>query len=165
MAQIIPLAANAPETTPSVLKYEHPNPVVRTDAVYVLFTSLDETIAAAKVARGLAQTMGVPLTIVHVRAVPYPLAVDAPTGVSPAETEEFKKRLKAEGIEARVQVYLCRDAKKILAAAFKKHSLILIGGHDSWIGSATARLRRSLEATGHFVVLVDDGSNQEHSHA
>src|SRR5215471_14150496 len=58
MAQVIQLAPSTPVPTARVLALESArDAAVRTDAIYVLFTSIDETIAAAKVARDLAATM------------------------------------------------------------------------------------------------------------
>jgi hypothetical protein len=128
---------------------------VRTDAVSVLFTTEEETLAAAHVAAVLARAMAVPLTIVHCRAVPYPLPVDAPVGVCPAESEEFSRRLQSEGIDARVRVFLCRDRENVVPKAFRGHSLIVVGGSRRWWPTASERWRRRLEAAGHFVLFAD----------
>jgi hypothetical protein len=99
--------------------------------------------------------MGVPVTVVHFRTVPFALPVDEPTGVSPAETEAFLERLRAEGVNARVRVYLCRDERRAIPFAFKPHSLIVMSGQHRWWPTHAERWRRVLEAAGHFVVLVD----------
>src|SRR5262245_14478300 len=68
MAQVIQLAPASPVATARVLTGQ-PTPAVRTDAVYVFFTTVEDTLKAAGVARDLASSMGVPLTILHFRAV------------------------------------------------------------------------------------------------
>ena len=131
------------------------NPAVRTDSVYVLVTSIDETLVAVRAARSFADAMGVPVTVVHLRAVPFALPVDQPTGISPVETEAFMARLQAEGANARVRVHLCRDTRRAIPFAFRPHSLIMMGGRHGWWPTRSERSRRALEAAGHFVVLVD----------
>ena len=136
-------------------------PPVRTDAVHVVFTSLDETMAAVRVADGLAKAMTVPLKLVHFRTVPYAMSVDRPVGISPIETDAFLERVRAEGIELRARVYLCRHERRAIPMAFRCRSLVVIGGrHRRW-PTAEERLRHDLEAAGHYVVFVDTREHQE----
>jgi hypothetical protein len=130
-------------------------PLIRTDSVYIVFTTIDETLAAVRVAAELGKTMGVPLSLIHFRAVPYPLSVEAPAGLSPVETEAFMDRLRAEGIDVQVRVYLCRNERRVIPFAFKPHCLIVIGGRRNWWPTAADRWRQRLEVAGHFVLLVD----------
>ena len=102
--------------------------MIRTDAVNVLFTTVDETFAAVRVAAAIGGVMSAPLTLLDLRAVPYPLSVDAPVGPSPIETGGFVDRVQAEGISLRVRVYVCRDRDRALPMALRPHSLIVIGG-------------------------------------
>jgi hypothetical protein len=136
--------------------FERLVPVIRTDGVYVVFTTVEETLGAVRVAARLAQAMAAPLTVIHFRAVPYPLSIGAPAGVSPVETERFVGRLRAEGFDARVRVYLCRSERDAAAGAFKPHSLIVVAGRRSWWPTPAERWRRRLEAAGHFVVFVEE---------
>jgi len=151
MSEVIPLAQpvqKVPEFSGDLLP-------IRTDGVSVLFTTEEETLAAARVAAVLARAMAVPMTIVHCRAVPYPLSVDAPVGVSPAESDAFIRRLQSEGVDARVRVFLCRDRENVAPKAFRRHSLIVVGGRRRWWPTASERWRRRLEAAGHFVLFTD----------
>jgi hypothetical protein len=154
MSQVIQIPS-AVVRKPETESADRTSPAIRTETVYVVFTSIDETLAAARVAHRLAGAMGVPLTIIHFRAVPYALPVDEPTGVSPVETEAFVARLRAEGVNARVRVYLCRDKRQTIAYAFKPHSLIVMAGQHRWWPTLSERWCRTLEAAGHFVVFVD----------
>ena len=126
-----------------------------TDAVSVVYTGFEQTLQAARVGADLAKKMGVPLRVVHFRTVPRQLDVDRPDGLSPVETDEFVSRLAADGIPARVRVYLCRDEDKTLPYAFKPQSIVLIGGHNSWLPTRIERWRHALEDAGHFVLLVN----------
>ena len=154
MSQVIqmPIAVvEKPETDST----DRTSPAIRTETVYVVFTSIAETLAALRVAQRLAGAMAVPLTVIHVRTVPFALPVDKPTGVSPAETDAFVERLRTEGVNAQVRVYLCRDERRTIPFAFKPHSLIVMAGQHHWWPTHAERWRRALEAAGHFVMLVD----------
>jgi hypothetical protein len=138
---------------------------MRTDTVAVIYTSWDETLQAVHAGAQLAAKMGVPLRVIHFRTVPRQLDVDRPDGLSPIETEAFVARLAEDGIAAQVRVYLCRDETKTIPYAFRPQSLVVIGGHRSWLPTRAERLRHLLEAAGHFVVLVDPSELKEHVHA
>lgn len=159
MNQTIRLASAVSETPSGRLGQYHP--AVYTNAVYAVYTSREETLAAVRVAGGIAKAMGVPLTLVHFRTVPYPLPVNRPDGVSPIETDAFIARLHEEGLDTRVRLYLSRDAERAMLLAFKPHSLIVIAGQRSWWPKGSKRWRRKLEAAGHYVVFVD----RENTHA
>lgn len=151
MSEVIQLASGESGRAPS----GHGNPAVRTDGVSVLFTTEHDTVAAARVGAAIAGAMAVPLTVTHFRTVPYPLSVSAPDGISPVERDVFKQRLLVEGIDARVRVFLCRNKERVMPMAFRGHSLIVIGGRRRWWPTTAERLRRRLEAAGHFVLFVD----------
>jgi hypothetical protein len=146
---------------------EHPLAVTRepshvsigTNALYIVFTSIDGTLVALRIASDLAKALNVPLTLVHLRTVPYVLPLDAANGPSPVETEAFVRRVRdvgrEAGVDVRVCVYLCRDVQQVVPLAFKPQSLIVMAGKRSWWPTRTERWRRSLESAGHFVVFVD----------
>ena len=154
MSPIIPLASAAVETPGGPL-LERGAPGIHTDAVYVVHTSIDETLAAVRVACDFAKALDVPVTLIHFRTVSYALPVDAPCGISPVETEAVIERLRSEGLDIRVRVDLCRDENQAIPLAFTPHSLIVIAGQRRWWPTESARWRRMLEAAGHFVVFVD----------
>src|ERR1700730_751133 len=126
MSHVIKLASATTERPHGPL-LELSDRAIRTDAIYVIYTSIDDTLAAVRVAGDFAKALDVPLTRIHFRTVPYALPVDAPCGVSPVETEAFIGRLPAEGLDLRVRVCLCRDRRQAIPLAFTGHSLILIG--------------------------------------
>ena len=131
------------------------------DTVHMMFTIADETFAALRVASELGRAMAVPLTLIHIRAIPYPLPLEAPAGISPIETSEFMTRVRSEDIEVRMRVYLCRRVDPVIPMIFRSHSLIVIGGRRSWWRTTSRRLRKSLEAAGHFVVFVNARDHKE----
>jgi hypothetical protein len=168
MSQIIQLESARAEQ-PLAVTREHRHVAVGTNALYVVFTSIDETLAAMRIASELAMALSVPLTLVHTRTVPYVLPVDAPNGLSPVETDAFVHRIRDvgrdAGVDVRVCVYLCRTVRRVVPLAFKPHSLIVMAGQRSWWPTRTERWRRALEAAGHFVVFVDHAEQEERSHA
>jgi hypothetical protein len=153
MSEIIPLVSAIEQRVGRQAEAEAS--LIRTDSVYIVFTTIDETLAAVRVAAELGKAMAVPLTLIHFRAIPYPLSVDAPAGLSPVETDAFVERVRTEGIDVRVRVYLCRNERRAIPFAFKRHCLIVIGGHHHWWPTASERWRQRLEAAGHFVLFVD----------
>lgn|SRR5262249_27945717 len=165
MSEIIQLAP--PIERRIARQSEAHSPLIRTDSIYILFTTIEDTLAAVRVAAGLGKAMSVPLTLIHFRTVPYPLSVDAPTGLSPVETDGFMKRLRDEAIDIRLRVYLCRDERRVIPLGFKSHCLIVIGGRHGWWPTAAERWRQRLEAAGHFVLFVDasGASTRQHVNA
>jgi hypothetical protein len=134
---------------------------LRTSAVYVVYTSTDDTLAALRIAGGFAKALNVPLILIHYRAVPYPLAVDHPTGVSPIHSAHFLERLHIEEIDVVSRVYLCRDDRRAIGTALNTPSLVVVGGgRRRWWPTKAERWRRALETAGHYVIFVE-----EHSHA
>jgi hypothetical protein len=137
-------------------------PSIRTDRLYLLYTGIETTLTAAHVAAPFADALGVPLTVVHFRIVPYPLPVDAPTGVSPIQTDTFRRRLRNDGADARIRVFLCRDDRRAMPHALLAHSLVVLGGHRGWWPTRAERCRRALEAAGCFVIFIDTARGRAH---
>jgi hypothetical protein len=108
-------------------------------AVYVLHTTIDETLAALPVADALAKAMDAPLTLVHFQTVPG--------------TNAFVEQQKAAGTH--VRVLMCRRPFHGIPYAFKPRSLVVVAGQRSWLPVGSERWRRRLEDAGHFVVFVD----------
>lgn len=132
---------------------------VTTDRVYVLFTSIEETLAAVPVASRLAEALHSRLTVLHFRAIAFGAPLDSPSGVSPLETEDFRERLAEQASDAEVRVCICRDAQGALSSVLKGRSLVLLGRRRRWWPTAADRWRRTLEAAGHLVVVVDGATH------
>lgn len=132
--------------------------MARTDVLYVVCTSRDDTLAAARVAAVIAKAMGATVTLVHTCHVPDSLSPDTdaeePTG---PDAQDCLEQLRSEGIAARARVYMCRRGERLRAiqSAFRSRSLVVIGGRRSWWPTGAERLRRRLEGAGHLVLFVD----------
>jgi hypothetical protein len=154
MTKIIPLARPRTGGTTGGRPRREPAPPAQ-QRVYVLFTGLEETLGAIRVAKRLAAALAGRVTVVHFRQLDFGMPLEAPAGVSPAETDLFRDRLEAEDCDADVSVCLCRDARRALPTAIDQHSLVVIGGRHRWWPTPADRWRRTLEAAGHLVVFVD----------
>jgi hypothetical protein len=134
----------------------HPNASIRTTAVYVLFTSIDETSSAIRIARDLAQAMKASLMLVGLRASRYPRQpAPAEGGAADDTMKPFVECLRSEGVTIGARFYVCRDERQAIPFAFPPHSLIVVGGRHGWLPTRPERLRRALEASGHFVLFVN----------
>ncbi len=138
---------------------------LHSDGVYVVYTSPDETVAALRAACAFAGPIGIPVTLVHVWAVPYGQDIDARCGISPIETDAFADRLAADGLSARRRVYVCRDRTTALPFALRRRSLVFLGARHRWRLASAMRLRRALGTAGHLVVVVDSSHVMENTHA
>jgi hypothetical protein len=159
------------ETTPVTARdtdgprLEAPDRGIHTGTVYVVFTSIEETLHAVQAAAGFAKTLGLPVTVVHFQVVPYPLPVDCPAGRSPLESEEFRTRVEQLDLDLPLRTYLCRTERDAIPGAFRAHSLIIVSNRRRWGITRSSRWSRKLEAAGHFVVPVDAAERKESSHA
>jgi hypothetical protein len=154
MQEVIELGPQTPDVgglSPS----RHESWSIGSGDVYVIFTSLDETLRAIRVARRLARAMKSGVTVVHFRPIGFGAPLEEPTGQSPVETEAFKARLEAEDCDTRLRVCLCRDARQAIPSVLPAHSLIVIGGRHRWWPTRSDRWRRTLEARGYVVVFVN----------
>jgi hypothetical protein len=128
--------------------------------LYVLFTDLEATLRAVRVAERLAPAFGGRVTVVHFRPVDFGAPLDAPAGISPAESEAFRERLEEAGGEVDVTVCVCRDARRALPSVIDPHSLVVVGGRHRWWPTAADRWRRMLEDDGYVVAFVN-GAKEE----
>jgi len=122
--------------------------------VYVLYTDVEETLCAVRVADQLASAIGGGVTVIHFRMFGFAEPLDHPAGLSPVETDAFKARLAAVDCDARVRVCLCRNAREALRSVLDRHSLVVIGGRRRWWPTPSNHWRRMLEAEGYVVVFV-----------
>jgi hypothetical protein len=130
---------------------------VRTSEVNVIFTTEDATIAALRVAATLGRACNASVQLIAPQA---PIAIvdgDVLAANSPVHSDAFAARLARE-IDVRVQVLVCvtRSVAAVARTLLRRHSLVVIGGRRSWLPTREERLRRALEAQGHFVLFVSE---------
>jgi hypothetical protein len=131
--------------------------------VYVLFTGLEETLHAVRVASQLATATRGGVTVIHFRPIGFLMPLDHPSGLSPVETDAFKARLNAENCGARVRVCLCRDPRMAIRSVIDRDSLIVIGRRRGWWPTPSTRWRRRLEEEGYVVVLANEAIGERQS--
>jgi hypothetical protein len=138
---------------------DYRNPAIRTDAVHVIHTSAEGTVAALRVAGDFAKALHVPVAVTEFRTFPDASPPGTPEPGKAANDEIA--HLRAQGLDIHVRAYVSRDPLRAVPWAFRPRSLIVFGGRRSWWPTEGERWRRTLEAADHFVVFVD----QERFHA
>ena len=123
--------------------------------VFVLFTSVEATLAALKQAGRLAAELGGRIMLMELQVVPYPLPLTRP----PVAMDWNERRLRLIAGESRVEtivhVYLCRDGRQTLENVLGPHSLVVLGGRKRWLPTREQRLARGLRQQGHEVILIE----------
>jgi hypothetical protein len=154
MLQIVELPSSPSETRPSEAEVPA-NGLSKMADISVIYTTADETLAALRAADELARPLKRLVRLIDFRVVQVGAPVDAPTGRSPLETNGLLDRVRSQGIDVQVEVYVCRDVRCAIPRVFTGHSLIVLGGRHHWWPTRTERLRQILDRRGHFVLLVD----------
>lgn len=127
--------------------------------VYTLFTSLEPTIAALRVANELAAKLGASVRLVHFKSVDSRVDAAEAAPALDVETDFVASRLKSEGVDASVRVYICRDPRQAMPMAFKRRSLIVVGDRRRLWPTRAERFYRALVDAGHYVLFVDEERN------
>lgn len=127
----------------------------------MVYTSEAATSAAARVALTLADRLTLPVTLVAFQRRESPSA--DPAQATADSRKALLERLRADGRSVTSRVLVCRRIRQAIPVAFSPHSLVVIGGHRSWLPTSTERLRRALEAAGHYVVFVDRSTVRAHT--
>jgi hypothetical protein len=123
--------------------------------VFVLFTTVQETLLALRKAASLASHLNARIEILVPEIVPYPLPIDRPSVAPSFLAHRYRTVVQQSGIDTDIRVCLCREPRTALTAALKPGSVIVIGTRLRWWPTKEVRLSRWLEGQGHRVVVVD----------
>jgi hypothetical protein len=123
--------------------------------ITVVFTSVKATLTALQQAAMLAGELDARITLLVPQVVPFPLPLTSPPVLIDFNERRFRVIAERTPIQAAVQVYLCRDRDDVLAGALRPHSLVVIGGRQSWWPTAEKRLARRLRKKGHQVIFTE----------
>src|SRR5262245_23332566 len=91
---------------------------VHARTIYVVQTSVDETLAAVPVALELAARLQVPVTVVDFRTPSAGAPLDALDGIRPGAIDPHIDRFRARGLDVRLRVYLCMHERQAFPLAF-----------------------------------------------
>jgi hypothetical protein len=123
--------------------------------IAVVFTSVEATLVALKRAGTLASRLNARLTLVVPQVVPYPLPLTSPPVLLDWNERRFRVVASESPVEARVQLYLCRDSLDTLTAVLHPRSLVVVGGRKRWWPTSEERLARKLRRAGHEVIFTE----------
>jgi hypothetical protein len=123
--------------------------------VTVIFTDTPGTTAALKMAECLADRLKAHIRLLVLYEVPYALPLAKPA--VPVEFIEEQIRIVARRtrLDVLAQIFLCRDKRRTLPFFLRSASIVVLGGKKYWWPSATQRLARSVQSSGHHVIFAE----------
>jgi hypothetical protein len=124
--------------------------------ITVIFTGLDDTIAALRKAGAMAESLRARITLVVTQIVPFPLPLTSPPVLLDFQERRFREIAAESPVDTTVQLYLCRDGNETLHKVLKPHSLVVIGGRKRFWLTRSSRLARRLRKAGHEVILTEE---------
>ena len=122
--------------------------------IVVLHTASKETVSALKMAGDLAFGLA-PVRLMAIQQVPYPLPLDAPPVSVEFLEKSFSNMTSEAGVEASIDIRLCRNPRDVVERDLGPHCVVVIGGRRRWWPTAATRLARRLERLGHQVVFTN----------
>lgn len=125
----------------------------------VAFTSDHGTVEALRYAAKIAEGLGARLQVIVPQVVPYGRDLEDPD-VNPEFTaKRALDAARAAGVQAEVNVVLCRDRAEGLHHALGVDGIVMIGGRQHWWPDAERALARQLSERGHKVLFVEGGES------
>lgn len=122
--------------------------------ISVIFTAVEPTAAALRMAGALAGGWNAHITLVVPQIVPYPLPLASPPVLLDFHERRLQELASRSPVETTVSVYLCRDREETLVSVLKPGSLIVLGGKRRWWPTAEGRLAKVLRRAGHEVIFA-----------
>ena len=122
--------------------------------IVVMHTAPGETISALKMAAELASGLA-PVRLLAVQVVPYPVDLYTPPIATEFLEKRFTEMVSEAAVTASVDIRIGRDTGDVIEAGVGPHSVVVIGGRRRWWPTATMRLARRLERSGHQVVFAN----------
>lgn len=140
----------APFQPPQSIEFEAPKPL----QITVLFTDIQHTLDALKIAGQLAHDLHSDIRLVVPQVVPYPLPLTTPPVMLEFTERRFRVIAAEQATDVHVEIYLCRDVNEMLGHALSPNSTVIIGGAENWWPTTEKRLARRLRRQGHEVIFV-----------
>ena len=123
--------------------------------ISVIFTSLQATIAALKMAATLAKGFRAYIRLVVPEVVPYPVPLNYPTVRWEFREQKLREIACESSVDTMVLVYLCRDRLATLKAVLKPGSIVIIGGRRRWWPTAEKNLAQNMRRLGREVFFAE----------
>ena len=123
--------------------------------ISIFSTDTNGTRRALEYASSLAKDLECSITLIAVKAVPYPLSLDQPRVQVEWTEHHLRKLLSKVPGDPQAHVYLCRDYRQTLCAVLPPHSLVVVGGRKHWWPTNTNRLVAALRRAGHQVIFAE----------
>jgi len=124
-------------------------------AVNVAFTSGRATAAALRYAAELAGGLRARLQVILPQVVPYGRDLNDPDVSPEFIANRALEAARAAGVDADVNVVLCRDQAEGLHHALGEGGLVVVGGGGSWWQFGERSLVHQLAGQGHKVLFVE----------
>lgn len=121
----------------------------------VAFTSEQATAGALRYGAEMAQGLGAKLQVIVPQVVPYGRDLNDPNVNPDFTARRALDAARAAGVDADVQVVLCRDRAQGLHDVLGADGIVMIGGRHGWWPSAERSLARQLVDLGHKVLFVE----------
>jgi hypothetical protein len=127
--------------------------------VFVPFTTERETVAALRRATSLSRDLKARIEMIVPEVVPYPLPLDRPPVVLWILEDRYRLILEHSGVDAGIQIYLCREPREAIGGALKPRSLVVVGARRRIWPTRESHLCTWLGSQGHCVVVVHPGED------
>jgi hypothetical protein len=123
--------------------------------VFVIVTSLDQTMKALEKATQLARPLKTRIEILDVETVPYALSLDDPSIPSAFMVTHLRDMAAQYPEKIRISTYLCRDSLETLNLILNRNCPVVIGIRKRWWPTPDERLARTLGRAGFDVIPVE----------
>ena len=124
--------------------------------ISVVFTSVESTLAALKVAAALANNLGARIALLVPQVVPHPLPLENPPVRSEFNEKRFRVIASDSPVETSVLMCLCRDRFVTLTSVLAPRSIVVLGGpKGQWWPTRDKALARKLRRAGFEVIYKE----------
>ena len=122
--------------------------------INVLCTSVQATVRAMEKAVEFARGLNARVHLLAAQEVSYKVPLESSPVAVEFQEALFRKIAQRYDVDARVDIFLCRDAEQTFLQHLPRHSLVVLGSPKRWWPTREERLARHLRHSGHEVVVV-----------
>jgi hypothetical protein len=122
--------------------------------VFVIFTSINQTLQALEKACQLAQPRRSGIEIMAVQPVPFALPLDDPSVPFNFLIRRLKDHASQFPVQIKISGYLCRNLFETLTRVLNRDCPVVMGVKKRWWPTRDERVARKLQRAGYDVSLV-----------